>query len=244
MKPATALIAGLLLFVGTASTVHATFIQSTTDLWDVSQGTTVTNDTGVLFGSDIRNMFGFVSGAPTDVTVNTLFRDAQPAGTLHAVEWQTTAAITLRSFTLFAAHDGLPRYATARGFSRFTLYAFDPVTSSFDNKLFELFPSNPYGNTPAPPSSIIETNADKNLLVVGANMAPVTAQRLRAEFVQYGVFASNASGPRIFELDGFDTFHENIATSVPEPGSCALFCAGFIVIATTSGLRRRILFTA
>jgi hypothetical protein len=216
----------LSLFVATAATVHASFIASTTDLWDVSQGSTVTSHTGVIFGSDIRNMFGFVSGFPTDPTVNTLFRDFQPAGTLHAVEWQTAAAISLRSFTLFAAHDGADRGATARGFSRFTLYAFNPVTSSFDIKLFELFPSNPYGNTPAPAFSVIETNGDKNLLVVGANIAPVTAQRYRAEFVQFGVFAPNASGPRVFELDGFDTLHEDVAAPVPEPASIMLVGLG------------------
>jgi hypothetical protein len=202
----------------------------------VSQGGTVTSHTGVIFGSDIRNMFGFVSGFPTDATVNTLFRDAQPTGTLHAVEWQTPAAVTLRAFTLFAAHDGLPRNATARGFSRFTLYAFNPVTSSFDLELFELLPSNPYGSTPAPALSVIETNAAGNLLVLGANIAPVTAQRFRAEFVQFGFFAPNASGPRVLELDGFDTFHESVATPVPEPTSLILVGLG---LPGVIALRRR-----
>jgi hypothetical protein len=236
---AVAPILGLLLTLGMPSTVQASFIASTTDLWDVSQGATVTSHSGVIFGSDIRNMFGFVSGFPTDPTVNTLFRDAQPTGTLHAVEWQTSAAVTLRSFTLFAAHDGLPRNATARGFSRFTLYAFDPLTSSFNIELFELFPSNPYGNTPAPEFSVIETNAAGNLLVLGANIAPVTAQRFRAEFVQFGFFAPNASGPRVFELDGFDAFHEDVATSTPEPASCVLFGVGFLAISARGRLLRR-----
>jgi len=242
MRRSTLLIA-LVVGSGAMSTdtasVHAALVASTTDLWDVSQGTIVTSHTGVLSGSDPRNMFGFISGAVTDATVNTLFRDGQQTGTLHAIEWQTSSPITLRSFTLFAAHDGAPRDANARGFSRFTLYAFNSVTNAFDNLIFQLFPSNPYGTTPAPASAILETNADLSLLALGVNVSPLTAQRFRAEFVQFGFFASNASGPRVLELDGYNEFLADADLPIiPEPQTLAL-CS---LLAVTGGLlapRRR-----
>ena len=84
---------------------------------------------------------------------------------------------------LSANHDAPPRDASYIGFSRFTLYAKDSVTGLFDIKLFELFPSNPYGDTPTPANSILETDADKTLLTIWANVSPTTARDFRAEFV-------------------------------------------------------------
>jgi len=57
------------------------------DLWDISRGTVVTGSSGALSGgwsSDARNMFGGTFGSgPPDVLNNTIFRDYQPAGTVH-----------------------------------------------------------------------------------------------------------------------------------------------------------------
>lgn len=220
-----------LLLLGSSAHVQANLLAVTTDdLWDISQGNVVTAHTGVRFGSDITNMFGGTAGSVEPG--NTLFRDGVPTGTVHAVEWQTAAVITLRSFVLFAAHDEPPRDATARGFSRFTLYAFNAMTSAFDIVLFELFPSNPYGDTPAPSGALIETNLNNNQLRLAANVTPTTTDRFRAEFVQFGFFASNASGPRVMELDGFDTFHAALATvPVPEPTSLGLLASGLALLA-------------
>jgi hypothetical protein len=160
-----------LVFVGRASALPV----STTDLW---QSATVLTHTGVVPQSDIRDMFG---GAFAAVEAgNTVFRDFEPTGTLHSVEWQTAATVTLRSFILNAAHDGPPRDANARGFSEFRLYAFDTLSSSL-------------------------------------------AQRFKADFVQFGTFGGSANGPRIMEIDGFDTFLTQASVpQAPEPATLAV----------------------
>jgi hypothetical protein len=226
-----------------AAPAQATLIPVNDDLWDVSQGASVTAHSGVLtdpnpfFVSDIRNMFGHVLTGTVE-PANTLFRDGQPAGTLHWVEWQTAIDITLRSFALFAAHDGEPEDANARGFSRFTLYGFNPATNVFDIELFELFPSNPYGDTPSPPQGV--SDSSNHILRIAANVAPTTTDRFRAEFVQFGFAAANRSGPRIIELDGFDTFHPAVPLQrVAEPRAVALLGIALSGALLLPGLRRR-----
>jgi carbonic anhydrase/acetyltransferase-like protein (isoleucine patch superfamily) len=124
----------------------------------------------------------------------TIFEDYLPAGTIHSVEWQTAQPIKLTSFNLFANHDHIPEFdANNRGFSAFRLFAQDPVTSNFE-LLAEVFPSNPYDDTPG-------NTASGGFLALSIDVAPTVAQVFRAEFVQYGDYTF--SGPRIQELDGF-----------------------------------------
>ena len=166
------------------------------DLWDISQGIVVTSDSGVLEGSDIRNMFGGNFGPFAE---ETLFQDDLPADTIHSVEWQTAQQIMLTSFDIFANHDGpFPEFdANYRGFSAFRLFAQDPVTSNFE-LLAEIFPSNPYDNTPG-------NMAADGFLHISMDVAPTIAQVFRAEFVQFGDIELSASGPRVQELEGFGT---------------------------------------
>ncbi len=164
----------------------------TTDLWDISQGITITANSSTL--SDIRNMFGGAFGPAFGCgceSEHTLFRDGLPAGTMHFVEWRTLDPITLRSFHLFAVHDGPPFDARYRGFSRFVLYAKRSGSDSFE-QIHEFSPSNPYGG-----------GEQGSFLTLAANVASIEAQEFRAEFVQYGDIEPRASGPRIIELDGF-----------------------------------------
>jgi hypothetical protein len=190
---------------------------STLDLWDISRGTVVTSSSPMYYGgtSGASNMFGGTGSSPE--AERALFTDAYSAGYVHWVEWQTVAPVTIGSFNLVAAHDGSPRDANYRGFSRLSLYYW---SGSIWNKLTtDYYPSNPYGGGPDYPVT--------NFLELYRLVDPVTAQNFRAEFVQYGN-AAGAKGPRIVELDAF--------APVPEPATISLLGIGLLGI---FGLRRR-----
>ena len=204
---------------------------SSTDLWN---GATVNTHSGVRQNSDINDMFG-ASLSTVEVT-STLFRDGASAGTVHSVEWQTSSSVTLRSFVLNAAHDGVPADANERGFSNFKLYAFD---GSVFSQIFSYNPANPYSSSLAPPNGVVDpvVLAGFGVLSLGVNIVPVTTDRFRAEFVQFGDRNLSASGPRIQELDGFDTFLSNATipetpgpNSIPEPHALALIGLGLAAI--------------
>lgn len=190
----------------------------TTDEWDQSMGAIVTAHSGTLSGDNPLDMFGTAGGVEG---ANLLFRDFAAAGTVHFVEWQTTANKTIRSFNLSANHDGhgvapagqcdLPTFrrdAQHRGFDRFTLYAYNTATGMFDIVLYDMpIPlGDDNGDHPGENAKLYDPagalRANKDLLDISANVPAVTADRWRAEFTQVGC-ASNESGPRIIELDGF-----------------------------------------
>ena len=180
--------------------IHAQFTTSTADLWDVSNGIQVT-DNSALKTPDARDMFGLVSAGSPEPG-NLIFADSQPQGFVHYVEWMTPSAISLRSFVLNFAHDGPPRDAGFRGDSEFLLYVKTSDTGEFDQLVFQYTLANPYGDSEPPPNGGVRTNNLRNELSLCVNIPSTIAQEFRAEFVQYGV--GSAAGPRIFELDGYD----------------------------------------
>lgn len=180
---------------------------SSDDLWDISKGCVVAATSGVVdypdeyWDSNIYRMFGAVGG-DTAEPVSTLFADYMPAGTIHWVEWRTSTEITLRSFNLVAAHDGDVRNITYRGFSTFRLFSSDDGISWNLIYTYETDPDNDgyYGGGTA------DTYTTPNALELSVDVRPpVIARHFRAEFVQTGE-PGNSSGPRIVELDGYDTF--------------------------------------
>lgn len=135
--------------------------------------------------------------------------------------------MTLRSFSLIASHDTSGRDAHQRGFDQFQLFAWNASTSQFD-LIFQYDPSNPYGNSSPPPNGFLSTNCIASYyLCLAANLVPVTTDRFRATFRQLGS-PSNASGPRINELDGYDTSFADasIPSTVPLPATLPLLASG------------------
>ena len=102
------ILAAVAFLSGLAGQVKAsTLTPSSTDLWDISQGATVTGNTPTDGGTSIENMFG---GTNTNLSFpwehkNTIFADFQPAGTVDWVEWQNAQPVTIKSFALFACED-------------------------------------------------------------------------------------------------------------------------------------------
>ncbi len=189
-------------------------LMSYDDAWDVSQGTTVTSNSAVHPNSVIENMFGNTGGYSEQTCA--IFTDSEATGYVHWVEWQTASVIELAAFNLVAAHDtGSGRDANERGFSRFSLYAW--VGGDWQT-LYNYYPSNPYGGG--------ENYTDINFVELYVELTEsVTAQKFRAEFVQYGDRTAASHGPRILELDGY---------AIPEPATLSLLSLGTLAI-----LRRR-----
>lgn len=210
MKTLSTAIASLLI-AGT-NLIQAAILPSSTDLWDISQGTTVVGTSGILstfYSSDARDMFGGNFSTWPGDGGNTVFRDDKPTGFVHYIQWQTAAPVTVQSFTLFSFGDG-PNYGNEREFDSFTLRAkSSPSSSTYDLVLYSATFTHPY--------ILLDP---VNYALISANITAVTSQDFMAEFVQhYG--GRGYDGPRVVELDGF-------ATVVPEPTVVSL--AGVAII--------------
>jgi len=192
-------------FSGTALAASAVY----DDLWDVSQGASVVDHSGLVTGSAIKDMFG---GASASVEKGrTIFGDGNADDFVHFVEWETQDFITLQVFNLLALHDN----NNIRMFKEFKL-SYNDDQGNWTNIHTWSLSGSTYGGNP------------DNLLELEITLdSPVLAKYFKAEFTQAGDY-----GPRIIELDGFGT----TGSPVPVPGAVWLLGTGLISLA---GIRRR-----
>lgn len=182
-------------------------LQSSSDLWDVSQGTQMTATSGT-FTESSPGMLGGV-GYPGEPGI-TLFSDGHTNGFVHTMDWKTKTPVNVSQVRLFAkASTGI----SSRSFTRFTVKAKSAGSSNFDTVLFNYTPTQP----------IPFLNSDSSLILL-TNFSVVTAQEFRAEVVQL------SGGPRVIELDAFgpDVNSAPEITSQPQDanryfGGAALF---------------------
>lgn len=169
---------------------------SSTDLWDVSQGVSVTAHSpldpsdGTSMAYDIHNVFGATGGTYFEGALGlVIFDDHTLPDFAHYVDWATPAPVTIGFIRLFARGD---TPATHREFKEFRLWAKTPGSVSFDQLLYSFTPDHPY--------LLIDEDND---LLIEAEISPVTAQEFRAEFTTWEGASASINGPRIIELDGF-----------------------------------------
>lgn len=190
----------------------ADYAQSFSDLWDVSNGTTIIANSATLFG-DIRDMFGANDSPYAPERGHTIFEDWRPLNYQHWVEWQTPQAVTVGRVVLWAEHDASP---WGRSFNRFSLEAWDDADAAYIT-ILDTQVAIPY----------VYVQDVQGLVLDAILFSPVTASRFRASFYQ-GTEVAWASGPRILELDAFGP--------VPEPTSAAALAVGLFWL---GGIRRR-----
>lgn len=167
---------------------------ATDDLWDVARGGTVIASSELHSTAGEQDSFATDSfGAATTAAIEpgmTIFRDQDPDGSLHFIEWSTPAVFELTGFRLHAAHDEAPQQ---RAFRAFRLLA-----RGVDRGDYTTLYSGPAG-VPYPDAG--EVLANSRELTRCPKLRPFPAREFRAEFTQDG--GCLPCGPRVIELDGF-----------------------------------------
>lgn len=207
---------------------------STSDLWDVNNGAVIDATSGPLYYSSsyrsyVENIFGASGGIAGSYT---LFKDynspyysggSVSAGYIHYVEWHTPNPITLRSFNLVAYNEGMNK----RAFDHFELLAdVGGVWQTIYEQDFAASPGNPYGYGGSPTYDTATNWLELEVDLLNS----VDAQNFRAEFQQASWTDSRAIGPRVWELDGYDTFLDGTTDTnpVPVPATMLLLGSGLI----------------
>jgi len=173
--------------------------ESTTDPFDVSQGTIVLENSPLIPGSDARSALGYANIGFVEPD-NTYFADNGIAGATDFITFMTANPVTITGFNLRTYDDSYSGAINGnRGFTSVTLWG------SSDNVTYSILASTDLGNS-------YLTDYGYWGLLVQATFAPTTDQYFRFEGTRY-----NTTGPRIVELDGIPA-----PNRVPEPETLGL----------------------
>ena len=200
-------------------------VQTTDDLWDISQGTMIISNSNLNWDYAPENLFGEISNPGSyQEEGNVVFKDGLSPNTVHHIEWQTAEPVSLERFRLFAWHDqsrlsgSSCSFANARvrGFNTFRLLAknssgefelleeLEPIVDHYYRIMNEEYKGTAPNDVP---------NNGLTFLYEGTLGSPIVAQEFRAEFIQHGdpedpdpqlcSYHRGRTGPRVVELDGF-----------------------------------------
>ena len=224
MTGAVLLAAGLLPAAADAAVTVAPFVftdgvpaGSTTDAFDVSQGTVVTGTSGYNGATRPENALGGTSS--TSEPQSLIFADGTQQ--LQTLSFKTDAAVTISGFNLYLAQDGVGN-GNVRGFDTVALFgSLDGV--SYAN-LGGLGLTNPY-----------QAGYSTTSILVTSTFAPAAYQYFRFEGTPFdqGGFSETFSGGRLVELDAISA-----VSGVPEPASWTLMIVGFGLVG--AGMRYRL----
>lgn len=181
---------------------------SSTDLWDITQGSIVTSSSQMGYGA-ASNMFGdnqVDSSYPLEVG-SALFQDWYSAGHVHWVEWSSATIIHLRGYNLTLDHDR--EESGNRGMSLFSLYG--RLSASTPWQPLDSFSPNIHPYTPSEHSGSFDE---------------FKGQFFRAEFTQYAPIY----GVRVSELDAI--------TTIPETSSAGIIATFFALGMCRRRIRR------
>lgn len=202
------------VFVGLVSAVvcaSPALAQSTTDLFDQSQGGAIVSASSTIASFEPVGIIGGATSGEANAG-NTIFNDGGSVVSPNFVVFTTSSAVTITGVRLFVAEDG--NGTGNRGTSLFNFFADSNNNSLFDEAALV---------SGANPNDVFGTSNDYFFA------SSITASRFRAEFV--GNAGVNIPGPRVRELDALTI------VSAPEPGSIAL--VGIAGLTLCGAVRRR-----
>lgn len=163
-------------------------VGSTTDLWDHSRGATVLRHSALDRAYDTRDAFGGEFNEFRPELGAIVFADGGPRGTVHWIEWRTSAAVRLESFAAYLASD--EQGAADRAASGFRLFGRVDSDAAWC-LLYE---------APRGPDAVIQHCWWAIHHEFGRALPPMA--EFRAEIVQ-ATERPDYGGPRLIELDGF-----------------------------------------
>lgn len=230
MDKKAVLLGGMLLAVGAlpaaaeAAVTVSTFtfpntgsVGSTTDAFDVSQGTVVTGTSGYNGDTRPENALGGISS--TSESQSLIFVDGTPQ--LQTLSFKTAAPVTISGYNLYLGQDAASN-GNIRGFD--TVALFGSLDGISYTSLGGIDLTNPY-----------QSGYGGTTILVNSTFAPAAYQYFRFEGTPYdqGSFSKAFSGGRLVELDATSS----AVAAVPEPASWAIMIVGFSLIG--AGMRHR-----